>query len=74
MHTGNFTTLQQVIGHYANINLAPGNTNLDPRLAPNGNGQKLNLTAQETNAIIAFLKTLSGSDVYTNKKWSNPFK
>jgi cytochrome c peroxidase len=74
MHTGNLTTLQQVIGHYGTINLAPGNTNLDPRLAPNGVGQKLNLTAQETDAVIAFLKTLSGSDVYTNKKWSNPFK
>ncbi|KQK26532.1 cytochrome C peroxidase [Chryseobacterium aquaticum] len=74
MHTGNLTTLQQVIGHYANINIAPGNTNLDPRLTPGGVGQKLNLTAQETDAVIAFLKTLSGSDVYTNKKWSNPFK
>lgn len=74
MHTGNFTTLQQVIGHYGNINIAPGNTNLDPRLAPNGNGQKLNLTSTEVNAVIAFLKTLSGTDVYTNKKWSNPFK
>ncbi|MDO3425977.1 cytochrome c peroxidase [Chryseobacterium sp. APV1] len=74
MHTGNLTTLQQVIGHYGNINIAPGNTNLDPRLAPNGNGQKLNLTSTEVNAVIAFLKTLSGTDVYTNKKWSNPFK
>jgi cytochrome c peroxidase len=74
MHTGNLTTLQQVIGHYANINIAPGNTNLDPRLTPGGVGQKLNLTAQETDAVIAFLKTLSGSDVYANKKWSNPFK
>lgn len=74
MHTGNLTTLQQVIGHYGNINIAPGNTNLDQRLAPNGNGQKLNLTATEVNAVIAFLKTLSGTDVYTNKKWSNPFK
>lgn len=74
MHTGGFTTLQQVIGHYATISIAAGNTNLDPRLTPNGVGQKLNVTSQETDAVIAFLKTLSGSDVYTNKKWSNPFK
>lgn len=74
MHTGGFTTLQQVIGHYGNISIAPGNTNLDPRLRPNGNGQKLNLTATEVNAVVAFLKTLSGTDVYTNKKWGNPFK
>lgn len=73
MHTGNLATLQNAIGHYGTINIAPGNTNLDPRLAPNGIGQKLNLTAPEVNAVIAFLKTLGGIDVYTNKKWGNPF-
>jgi cytochrome c peroxidase len=73
MHTGVITTLQTAIGHYGTINLAPGNTNLDPKLRPNGFGQHLNLNAQEVNAVIAFLKTLSGSDVYTNPKWSDPF-
>ena len=73
MHTGVITTLQTAIGHYGTINLAPGNTNLDPRLTPGGVGQQLNLTAAEVNAVIAFLRTLSGSDVYTNSKWSNPF-
>ena len=73
MHNANLATLQNVIGHYGNINIAPGNTNLDRRLTPNGNGQKLNLTATEVNAVIAFLKTLAGNDVYTNKKWGNPF-
>lgn len=73
MHTGNLETLQNVIGHYGNINLAPGNTNLDPRLAPNGFGQQLNLTATEVNALIAFLKTLSGTNVYIDSKWSSPF-
>lgn len=73
MHTGNLATLQNAIGHYGTINIAPGNTNLDPRLAPNGIGQKLNLTAAEVNAVIAFLKTTAGNDVYTNKKWGNPF-
>lgn len=74
MHTGVITTLQTVIGHYGNINANPQNTNLDARLKPNGFGQQLHLTATEVNAVIAFLKTLSGNDVYTNKKWSNPFK
>lgn len=73
MHTGVITSLQTAIGHYGTINLAPGNTNLDPRLTPGGVGQQLNLTATEVNAVIAFLRTLSGSDVYTNPKWSNPF-
>ena len=73
MHTGVITSLQQAIGHYGTINIAPGNTNLDPRLRPGGNGQQLNLTAAEVNAVVAFLRTLSGTDVYTNTKWSNPF-
>ncbi len=73
MHTGVITTLQQAIGHYGTINIAPGNNNLDQRLRPGGVGQQLNLTATEVNSVIAFLRTLSGSDVYTNPKWSNPF-
>lgn len=73
MHTGVITTLQAAIGHYGTINIAPGNTNLDPRLTPGGFGQQLNLNATEVNAVIAFLRTLSGTDVYTNTKWSNPF-
>lgn len=73
MHTGVITSLQAAIGHYGTINIAPGNTNLDPRLTPSGIGQQLNLTAAEVNSVIAFLRTLSGTDVYTNTKWSNPF-
>lgn len=74
MHTGVITTLQASIGHYGNLtNQAINNPNLDPRLKPNGIGQQLNLTANEVNAVIAFLKTLSGTDVYTNTKWSDPF-
>ncbi len=73
MHTGNLQTLQNAIGHYGTINLAPGNTNLDPRLRPNGFGQHLNFNAQEINGLIAFLKTLSGTNVYTDRKWGSPF-
>lgn len=73
MHTGVITSLQAAIGHYGTINIAPGNTNLDQRLTPGGIGQQLNLTAAEVNSVIAFLRTLSGTDVYTNTKWSDPF-
>ncbi len=73
MHTGVINSLQTVIGHYGTINTPPGNTNLDPRLRPNSIGQKLNLTAPEVNAVIAFLQTLSGNNVYTDVRWSNPF-
>lgn len=74
MHTGNLATLQNVIGHYGTINLAPKNTNLDPKLAPNGFGQQLKLTADEVNSLMAFIKTLSGTNVYVDPKWSSPFK
>lgn len=73
MHTGNLATLQAAIGHYGSINLAQGNTNLDPRLVNHGVGQHLNLIGADVNAVVAFLKTLSGNNVYTDKKWSNPF-
>ena len=55
------------------LTLAPGNTNLDPKLRPNGFGQQLHLTAPEVDAVIAFLRTLSGTNVYTDSKWSDPF-
>ena len=73
MHTGGFTTLEQVLGHYGNIIVAPGNTNLDQKLNPTGAGQQLHLTTTEINSVVAFIKTLSGSEVYSDIKWSNPF-
>ncbi|WP_339624673.1 cytochrome c peroxidase [uncultured Winogradskyella sp.] len=72
MHIGVSNNLATVMNHYDEINLA-GNTNLDPRLRPNGVGQQLNLTDNERNAVIAFIRTLAGNDVYTNTKWSTPF-
>jgi cytochrome c peroxidase len=73
MHTGNLAGLQNAVGHYNTINIAPGNTNLDPRLTPGGMGQQLNLSAGEMSALVAFLRTLSGINVYTDSKWGNPF-
>lgn len=75
MHTGVIASLQAAIGHYGDLSAAAANNpNLDPRLKPNGRGQQLNLRSNEVNAVIAFLKTLSGNDVYTNTKWSTPFR
>ncbi len=48
------------------------NNNLDPRLS-RGPGQGRNLSSDDRNALIAFLKTLSGQDVYTDEKWSDSF-
>ena len=72
MHDASLPTLGAVINHYAAI---PGdNANLDPRLRrPGGNVQTLNLTQQQRNDIVAFLRTLTGSAIYTDAKWSSPF-
>jgi cytochrome c peroxidase len=71
MHNGAFTTIAQVIDHYAAI---PGdNQFLDPRLRRPGGVQTLNLTAQQRLDLEAFLLTLSGNALYTDSKWSNPF-
>jgi len=72
MHTGSFSTLESVLAHYNEID-SEMNNNLDRRLRPNGNLQKLQMTQTEIDNVVAFMKTLTGSDVYTNAKWSNPF-
>lgn len=70
MHTG-IADINAVIAHY---NAIPANNQqLDPRLRPNGTPQQLNMTATEIDDLIAFLKTLSGTNVYTDTKWSDPF-
>lgn len=75
MHTGQAPTLDEVIDIYNEVVL-PGNGNnnrIDRRLRPAGNAQKLNITEDERTQLKAFLITLTGSDVYTNPKWSDPF-
>lgn len=71
MHTG--ISLNEVYDHYSISQENPLNTNLDVRFFPNGNYLKLNITRQEREAVTAFLKTLSGTNVYVDAKWSNPF-
>ena len=75
MHDGSFTTLMEVIDLYDDIPVDDDNTNLDNRLSggPGNQGQNLNLTQEEKDALVAFLETLTGSDVYTAEQWSDPF-
>ncbi|MDP8242642.1 MAG: cytochrome-c peroxidase [Candidatus Hinthialibacter antarcticus] len=79
MHDGGQTAanLNAVLGHYnaiPQINDNRQNRNaLDPRLRPGGNLQRLNLTQQERNQMVQFMRTLTGSNVYVGEKWSDPF-
>ncbi len=71
MHNASFGAVQGVIAHYNAIPAAT--TNIDPRLTPGGNPQKLNLSSIEKANLFTFIKTLTGSNVYTDPKWSDPF-
>jgi len=74
MHNGSFTTIMDMIEHYNAIDLT-NQQSIDPILLENNGttGQQLRLSDTDKTALVDFLKTLSGDDVYTNVKWSNPF-
>lgn len=80
MHDGSLPNLLAVINHYDDIDIVPGNNNLDNRLrgggpgGGGGNGQNLNLSQDEKDALVAFLMTLSGENVYVDERWSDPFQ
>jgi len=75
MHDGSFDNLMDVINLYDDITVDPDNTNLDNRLkgGPGNPGQNLNLTDEEKDALVAFLETMTGTEVYTAVQWSDPF-
>jgi cytochrome c peroxidase len=80
MHDGSFGTIDELLNHYNDIPLNPTvNTLLDPRLtgvppqSPPGPGQNLLMTPTERAAVTAFLKTLTGTSVYSDERWSDPF-
>lgn len=72
MHNGKFTSMLMVVQHYNSIEEV--NPQLDQHLkGPNNTGQNLNLTATQMNQLVAFMKTLSGNQLYTNPAYSDPF-
>jgi cytochrome c peroxidase len=73
MHDGRFKTLEEVVEHYNNS--VQAHPNLDDNLKnANGEPRKLNLTAIEKTALVAFLKTLSDPTYTSDVKYSDPFK
>jgi hypothetical protein len=73
MHTGSITSLGDAVDHYERIQIVQGNTRIDPDLVINGNGWHLRMGQQQLNSVAAFMATLTGSTVYTDSKWSDPF-
>ncbi|MBK9733883.1 MAG: cytochrome-c peroxidase [Saprospiraceae bacterium] len=73
MHDGRFNTLEEVIDHYTN-GVKP-HKNLDVKFTDgHGNLKRLDLNSIEKKAIIAFLKTLTDTEMTKDPKWSNPFR
>lgn len=78
MHNGFSVDFNDVLDHYESV---PLGNNTDRRLSGNpgrqgGNNitRDLNITDQEKEAVIAFMKTLTGNNVYSDDKWSDPFE
>lgn len=75
MHDGRFATLEQVVEFYNsgvvdNPNLSPPLRTVPP--APPG-PRRLNLTQQQKDALVAFLRTLTDPNLATDPKLSDPF-
>ncbi len=82
MHDGRFGTLEEVLDHYnegirVSSTLSPlilEASNLDAASDTAAEDRvSLNLTAEETAAVIAFLHTLTDMDFVTDERFSNPF-
>ncbi|MEO6183834.1 MAG: cytochrome c peroxidase, partial [Verrucomicrobiota bacterium] len=78
MHDGRFATLEEVVEFY-NSGVV-GNPNLSPPLRvptppgqPPGPPLRLNLTADQKAALVAFMKTITDLSVTTDEKFSDPF-
>lgn len=71
MHDGSLNSLMDVVNHYNDLVETDENPQLDSRLF--GPENDLDLTLQQKEALIAFLETLTGDNVYTAEQWSDPF-
>ena len=71
MHDGSLATLETVVEHYDSGIV--DNANLDNRLQQGGSPQNLNLTDVEKAQLVEFMKTLTGTNIYIEERWSDPF-
>lgn len=72
MHDGRFKTLEEVLEHYSH-NIEK-NQNLSFQLRDNNQEPKrLEFTAEQKADLIAFLNTLTDTDLISNPKYASPF-
>ena len=71
MHDGRFTSLQQVVAFYNGG--VQDNPDLDDRLRRDNRPIRMGLNATEQAALVAFLNTLTDTNLTSDPKFSNPF-
>jgi cytochrome c peroxidase len=72
MHDGRFTNLAQVVAFY-NSGIVSGPNLSAPLIGPGGQPLRLNLSSDQQAALVAFLDTLTDSNIVTNIQFSDPF-
>ncbi len=73
MHDGRFSSLDEVMEHYSGE--IANHPNLDFRLRnANGQADQKNISEFDKKAIIAFLNTLTDTQMITDPKFASPFK
>ena len=72
MHDGRFTTLRQIVEFYDHgVQNSPA---LDPRLrTPEGGPRRLQLSAHQVGALVAFMEALTDSAFLSDERLSDPF-
>ena len=77
MHDGRFATLEEVVEFYNSGVVDNPNLSAPLRNPPGGPGgglpRRLNLSAAQKAALVAFLKTLTDSSVTSDAKFADPF-
>jgi len=74
MHDGRLATLEDVVEHYSSGVFAHPDLTFPTLKNNDGSAFHLNLSQQEKNALVAFLKTLTDYEFITDEKFSDPFK
>jgi cytochrome c peroxidase len=72
MHDGRFATLAEVVDFY-NHSIQKGPA-LDLRLQQDGAPQRLNLSAADRAALVAFLMTLTDNALTNDPRFGDPFR
>jgi cytochrome c peroxidase len=73
MHTGNFLEFTTIVEHYNEVIPDVNNRTVDGRLVHGLTPVKLEFTSTERADLEAFIKTLTGDNIYTDERWSSPF-